>query len=91
MTIENAIENYKKENKRKAKRINYFKSGFVEQKKLLKQADKNKAHVIKDKIIYLEKLIRHETQMFNMYEKAFKNVLGNEIGIKAITKIMREQ
>jgi hypothetical protein len=26
-----------------------------------------------------------------MYEEAFKNVLDNKIGIKAITKMMREQ
>jgi hypothetical protein len=91
MTIENAIENYKEEKERKAKSIKFFKSSLAEQKKLLKQADKNNAHVFGDKISYLEKIIKHKTQMFNMYEEAFKNVLDNKIGIKAITKMMREQ
>ena len=44
---------------------------------------------ITDKLNYLNKEIRHETRMLESYENAFKNVLGNKIGIENITKIMR--
>ena len=90
MTIETAIENYKKEKKVMTDKINKYKSELAEQKKLLEQADDMEAHVIGDKIGYLNKEIRHETRMLESCENAFKDVLGNEIGIENITKIMRE-
>ena len=90
MTIENAIENYKKEKKAMTDKINEYKSELAEQNELLEQADEIEAHVVKDKIGYLNKEIRHEIRMLESYENAFKNVLGNEIGIENITKITGE-
>ncbi len=90
MTIETAIENYKKEKKAITDRINEYKSKLAEQNELLEQVDDMEGHVIKDKIGYLNKEIRHETRMLESYENAFKNVLSNEIGIENITKIMKD-
>ena len=59
MTIETAIENYKKEKKVMTDKINKYKSELAEQKKLLEQVDDMEAHVIGDKIGYLKKELRH--------------------------------
>ena len=48
------------------------------------------AHVIGDKIGYLKKELRHLEIVFESFEDVYKKVLGNEIGIENITKIMRE-
>jgi len=90
MTIETAIENFKKEKKAITDKINKYKSELAKQSELLEQVDDMEAHVIKDKIGYLNKEIRHETRMLESYEDAFKRVLGNKIGIENITKIMRD-
>ena len=89
MTIENAIENYKKEKKAITDKINEYKSKLAEQKELQKKADRFEKISFGDEINYLEREIRHETRMLESYENAFKNVLGNKIGIENITKIMR--
>jgi ASC-1-like (ASCH) protein len=90
MTIETAIENYKKEKKAITDRINEYKSKLVEQKALQEKADRIEKITFGDEINYLEREIRRETRMLESYENAFKNVLGNEIGIENITKIMKE-
>ena len=89
MTIENAIENYKKEKKAITDKINEYKSKLAEQKELQEKADRFEKISFGDEINYLEREIRHETRMLESYENAFKNVLGNKIGIENITKIMR--
>tara|TARA_R100000353_G_C6425433_1_gene174418 strand:- start:47 stop:325 length:279 start_codon:yes stop_codon:yes gene_type:complete len=90
MTIETAIENYKKEKKVMTDKINKYKSELAEQKKLLEQVDDMEAHVIGDKIGYLKKELRHLEIVFESFEDVYKKVLGNEIGIENITKIMRD-
>ena len=88
--ITTAIENYKKEKKAITDKINEYKSKLAELKELQKKADRFEKIAFGDEINYLEREIRHETRMLESYENAFKNVLGNEIGIENITKIMRE-
>tara|TARA_R100001086_G_scaffold101848_1_gene51108 strand:+ start:17 stop:295 length:279 start_codon:yes stop_codon:yes gene_type:complete len=90
MTIETAIENYKKEKQAMTDKINEYKSELAEQKKLLEQANEMDAHVIGDKIGYLNKELRHLEIVFESSEEVYKKVLGNEIGIENITKIMKE-
>tara|TARA_Y100001937_G_scaffold74046_1_gene100780 strand:- start:383 stop:643 length:261 start_codon:yes stop_codon:yes gene_type:complete len=79
MTIETAIEDYKREKKEITDKINEYKSELAKQNELLEQADDNEAHVIGDKIGYLNKELKHLQIILESVEDVYKRVLGNEI------------
>ena len=90
MTIETAIEDYKREKKSITDKINKYKSDLADQKKLLEKVGEMEAHVIGDKIGYLNKELKHLQIILESFEDVYKRVLGNKIGVENITKIMRE-
>ena len=90
MTIETAIEDYKREKKAITDKINEYKSDLADQKKLLEKVGEMEAHVIGDKIGYLNKELKHLQIILESVEDVYKRVLGNKIGVENITKIMRE-